>query len=170
MVSWRACERAPVGARLGVGVGFGVVLGLGLGAGLGLRLGLGLGLGLPVQGAPATAERGPRRRGNSCPGRRGRRGVAAGVPIEAAWLGFGLGLNYLAQALYLAQAVARTLTPTLDPNPSPSATVVELTTRVRAKGDVRVHGGHRVRHEEDEAVGRAVQKARVAAPACRAHL
>ena len=77
--------------------------------------------------------------------------------------------NYLAQAL-LAQAVARTLTPTLDPNPSPSATVVELTTRVRAKGDVRVHGGHRVRHEEDEAVGRAVQKARVAAPACRAHL
>jgi len=92
VVSWRACERAPVGARLGVGVGFGVVLGLGLGAGLGLRLGLGLGLGLPVQGAPATAERGPRSRGNSCPGRRGRRGVAAGVPIEAAWLGLGLGL------------------------------------------------------------------------------
>jgi hypothetical protein len=93
VVSWRARERAPVGARLGVGVGFGVVLGLGLGAGLGLRLGLGLGLGLPVQGAPATAERGPRRRGNSCPGRRGRRGVAAGVPIEAAWLGLGLGLT-----------------------------------------------------------------------------
>ena len=50
-------------------------------------------------GAPAAAERGPRSRGNPCPGRRGRRGVAAGVPIEAAWLGLGLGLNYLAQAL-----------------------------------------------------------------------
>ena len=86
------------------------------------------------------------------------------MPIEAAWLGLGLGLNYLAQAL-LAQALARTLTPTLDPNPSPNATVVELTARMRAKGDVRVHGGHRVRHEEDEAVGRAVQKARVAGPA-----
>ena len=47
--------------------------------------------------------------------------------------------------------------------------LVDLATQVRAERDVRVHGGRPVGHEKDEAVGCAVEEARVAAPAGGAH-